>query len=138
MFGDGDCGQLGLGEDVTERLRPWPVSVEGKQVGGGWLAELLQLLPVRNSWEAKYTSMRGSGSCVVGQLCKGHTPTTAPALQVLQVACGGMHTAVLTADGGVYTWGVNDEGALGRETGVVWARPWLPQLCAQPSRPGQL
>lgn len=32
VFGDGDCGQLGLGEDVTERLRPFPVSVEGKQV----------------------------------------------------------------------------------------------------------
>ena len=33
VFGDGDCGQLGLGEDVTERLRPWPIAVEGKQVG---------------------------------------------------------------------------------------------------------
>ena len=32
MFGDGDCGQLGLGEDVTERLRPFPVDVEGAQV----------------------------------------------------------------------------------------------------------
>ena len=38
VFGDGDCGQLGLGEEVTERTRPFPVSVEGKQVsspGGG-------------------------------------------------------------------------------------------------------
>ena len=40
-------------------------------------------------------------------------------MQILQVACGGMHTAVLTAAGLVYTWGVNDEGALGRETGEV-------------------
>ena len=29
-----------------------------------------------------------------------------------------MHTAALTADHRVYTWGVNDEGALGRETGA--------------------
>ncbi len=37
--------------------------------------------------------------------------------QVLQVACGGMHTVTLTEDHAIYSWGVNDEGALGRETG---------------------
>lgn len=36
MFGDGDCGQLGMGEDVTERLRPFPLSIDGgKKVGAG-------------------------------------------------------------------------------------------------------
>ena len=35
VFGDGDCGQLGLGEEVTERLRPFPVSVAGKKVSLG-------------------------------------------------------------------------------------------------------
>jgi alpha-tubulin suppressor-like RCC1 family protein len=59
-----------------------------------------------------------------------------PSVQILQVACGGMHTVVLTTDGQIYTWGVNDEGALGRETGVslvplrvsrqtFWAWKWL-------------
>jgi hypothetical protein len=39
----------------------------------------------------------------------------------LQVACGGMHTVALAADGKVWTWGVNDEGALGRMTeGTSW------------------
>lgn len=66
IFGDGDCGQLGFGEDVTERLRPAPLDVDGKKF--------------------------------------------------VQVVCGGMHTAALSKDGGVYTWGVNDEGALGRPT----------------------
>lgn len=42
-------------------------------------------------------------------------------MQVVQVAAGGMHGAAITADGGVWTWGVNDEGALGRQTkGEVW------------------
>ena len=36
--------------------------------------------------------------------------------QVVQVAAGGMHSVALTAEGEVYTCGVNDEGALGRET----------------------
>ena len=35
---------------------------------------------------------------------------------VVQVDCGGMHAIALTHDGTVLTWGVNDDGALGRET----------------------
>ncbi|KAG2451371.1 hypothetical protein HYH02_003973 [Chlamydomonas schloesseri] len=44
-------------------------------------------------------------------------------LKFVQVACGGMHTVGLTVDGDVYTWGVNDEGALGRKTsGTCWEK----------------
>lgn len=35
---------------------------------------------------------------------------------VVQVAVGGMHCAALTHDHKILTWGVNDQGALGRET----------------------
>ena len=35
---------------------------------------------------------------------------------VVQVACGGMHSACLTHDNKILTWGVNDQGALGRDT----------------------
>ncbi|KAI4206826.1 MAG: hypothetical protein LQ346_000888 [Caloplaca aetnensis] len=35
---------------------------------------------------------------------------------VVHLACGGMHVAALTHDGKVLTWGVNDQGALGRDT----------------------
>lgn len=35
---------------------------------------------------------------------------------VVQIAVGGMHCAVLTHDNKILTWGVNDQGALGRET----------------------
>ncbi|CAL1547154.1 unnamed protein product [Lymnaea stagnalis] len=37
---------------------------------------------------------------------------------VIQVCAGGMHTVCLTNTGQVYTFGCNDEGALGRETSV--------------------
>lgn len=72
LWGDGGCGQLGMGEDVLEKYRPALLNLpDGKKV--------------------------------------------------LQVACGGMHTVALAEDGTVYTWGVNDEGALGRETeGELW------------------
>lgn len=35
---------------------------------------------------------------------------------VVHVATGGMHAAALTHDNLIYTWGVNDQGALGRDT----------------------
>ena len=35
---------------------------------------------------------------------------------VVQVAAGGMHCAALTHDNKILTWGVNDQGALGRDT----------------------
>jgi regulator of chromosome condensation len=38
------------------------------------------------------------------------------AVGVTQVAVGGMHCAALTHDNKILTWGVNDQGALGRET----------------------
>ncbi|CAL8247873.1 unnamed protein product [Lota lota] len=65
VLGQGDVGQLGLGEDILERKKPAPVS-----------------LPE----------------------------------DIVQVAAGGMHTVCVSASGCVYTFGCNDEGALGRET----------------------
>ena len=35
---------------------------------------------------------------------------------VVQIACGGMHVAALTRENKILTWGVNDQGALGRDT----------------------
>lgn len=41
-------------------------------------------------------------------------PDDPAALHAVQIACGGMHTVVLTKDNKIVTWGVNDNGALGR------------------------
>jgi len=35
---------------------------------------------------------------------------------VVQIITGGMHAAALTHDNKILTWGVNDQGALGRDT----------------------
>lgn len=35
---------------------------------------------------------------------------------VVQIAAGGMHSLALTHDGKVYSWGINDQGTLGRDT----------------------
>ena len=34
--------------------------------------------------------------------------------RVVAIACGGMHTAACGVDGECWTWGCNDDGALGR------------------------
>ncbi|XP_005105535.1 regulator of chromosome condensation isoform X2 [Aplysia californica] len=65
--GQGDVGQLGLGEDIMERSRMSFVDIPDP---------------------------------------------------VIQVCAGGMHTVCLTSTGQVYTFGCNDEGALGRDTSV--------------------
>jgi regulator of chromosome condensation len=64
----------------------------------------------------------GSGDC--GQLGQGEdvfeSNTLRPVEQigecnVVTVACGGLHNAVLDDKGVLYTWGCNDDAALGRE-----------------------
>ncbi|EGX91124.1 Ran exchange factor Prp20/Pim1, putative [Cordyceps militaris CM01] len=40
----------------------------------------------------------------------------AKSVGVIQIACGGMHAVALTRDNKILTWGVNDQGALGRDT----------------------
>ena len=37
-----------------------------------------------------------------------------PSIKIFKIACGGMHTLVLTSMGKVFTWGCNDDFALGR------------------------
>ena len=38
---------------------------------------------------------------------------------VVQLSCGGMHVVALTHDNKIFTWGVNDQGSLGRDTKKV-------------------
>ncbi|KAF1959635.1 RCC1/BLIP-II [Byssothecium circinans] len=40
-------------------------------------------------------------------------------MNVVKVATGGMHVVALTQDNKILTWGVNDNGALGRDTSAV-------------------
>lgn len=37
------------------------------------------------------------------------------AKSIVKVSCGGMHTLALASNGTVYSWGCNDDGALGRK-----------------------
>ena len=64
VFGSGDCGQLGMGEDLD-----------------------MQLTPLKHPKLAK--------------------------LGITKISAGGMHTLALSEGGHIYSWGCNDEKALG-------------------------
>jgi len=38
-----------------------------------------------------------------------------PARSIQKIVCGGMHTLALASNGTVWSWGCNDDGALGRQ-----------------------
>ncbi|KAJ1674904.1 hypothetical protein EV182_002325, partial [Spiromyces aspiralis] len=65
VFGSGDCGQLGLTDDVLERKHPFPVA-------------------------------------------------TLSDANIVDIASGGMHNMAITSEGRLWSWGCNDQRALGR------------------------
>lgn len=75
IFGSGESGELGLGNQKVDGKKP--VNVKRPRI---------------------------------------HPFLSAEAVGVVQIACGGMHTVALTKDNRILTWGVNDQGALGRDT----------------------
>ncbi|XRB24369.1 U-box domain-containing protein [Pseudoscourfieldia marina] len=115
-WGRGAFGQLGHG-DTSNQLTPTrvdalaSVSVRALACGGRHIAAL-------TSDGAVYTWGNGA----YGQLGHGddtssqHTPTRVDALASVSVralGCGHNHTAALTSDGAVYTWGRGEYGRLG-------------------------
>ncbi|KAJ2081072.1 hypothetical protein H4R24_002598 [Coemansia sp. RSA 988] len=74
VFGNGDCGQLGLGEDMIERKKPFPVPAIASEA-------------------------------------------------MVDVVSGGLHTVALTVDGRLWSWGCNDQKALGRDGDEFTAAP---------------
>ncbi|ETV72802.1 hypothetical protein H257_12165 [Aphanomyces astaci] len=95
-----------------------------------WLENMKEYLSYAQEIDGRYGDHRGvlltfgSGDC--GQLGHGveedidmcvKFPRPVQALsmhRIARVACGGLHTMALTHEGSVFTWGCNDDGALGR------------------------
>ena len=143
VIGTGDCGQLGLGEDVTEKLRPGVVPLpDADQVCSAQLhAPQGTSDPAQGPSGMKKLVHRGFFCLwiimsLVAHLLpmlmhEGIAPpkgTLAPLtklckrnMQALSIAAGGMHTLCLATNNNLYSWGVNDEAALGRNAG---GEPW--------------
>ena len=110
VVGNGDCGQLGLGagdDDVRDTLKPLLVaSLDGKRVCqvacGGLHTLALTLDGTIWSWGCNDDEVLGrpgeeSEPRLIGGALFGQTVT--------MVSAGDSHSAALTTDGAVYTWG---------------------------------
>jgi len=70
------------------------------------------------AWNLMLINTLGLGDDAPFEIKKPRKPTIFSGLPnsitVAKLVCGGMHTVVLATNGTVWTWGCNDEGALGR------------------------
>ena len=106
VHGSGECEQLGKCPDGCWRdlglLNPWKRPGVNAQV---WLTTVMHIgLGDDAPYEIKVP--RRPYIFDVGDL---H-----PSRSIIKIVSRGMHTVALSSNGVVYTWGCNDEGALGR------------------------
>ena len=114
-WGRGEHGQLGHGDENNQHT---PERVEAlASVGVRALACGSNHTAALTSDGAVYTWGYGdNGELGHGDDSNQHTPKRVEALastSVRALACGYAHTAALTSDGAVYTWGDNECGELG-------------------------
>lgn len=134
VVGSGDCGQLGLGQDVLEKERPALLSVlqdldiVSVKAGGLHNAVLTR--------QGKVYSWGCNDQCALGRVGEETEPGPVvggglDAETVVSLACGDSVTAALTAQGRVYTWGTfrDNNGIFGLAPGVKTGS--LPRLIPQ-------
>ncbi|XP_043362075.1 regulator of chromosome condensation isoform X4 [Dermochelys coriacea] len=107
-LGQGDVGQLGLGEDVMERKRPALVQLPEKiiqaEAGGMHTVCLSETGKDNNGVIGLLEPMKKSALPVPLQLD----------VPVLKIVSGNDHLVLLTVDGDLYTCGCGEQGQLGR------------------------
>ncbi|KAK9819199.1 hypothetical protein WJX74_002113 [Apatococcus lobatus] len=151
MLGTGDCGQFGLGEDVTEALRPNPSPLPGKKAiqiaacgmhsialvedGSVWTTGVndegaLGRFTDGQAWEKADVSKQGSAG---DQSTWARVSFPSAAGRIVQVSGGDSHSAALDEHGTVFAWGTfrGDSGVFGFAPGTRIAL--LPTAVVQPT-----
>nr|KAF6267743.1 hypothetical protein mMyoMyo1_011549 [Myotis myotis] len=116
ILGQGDVGQLGLGENVMERKKPALVTIPEDIVqaeGGGMHTVCLSKSGQVYSFGCNDEGALGRATSVEGsEMVPGKVELQE---KVVQVSAGDGHTAALTEDGRVFLWGSfrDNNGAIG-------------------------
>ncbi|XP_054447552.1 LOW QUALITY PROTEIN: probable E3 ubiquitin-protein ligase HERC6 [Pteronotus mesoamericanus] len=118
-WGKNSHGQLGLGKDFPSQASPQRVrSLAGiplaQVAAGGAHSFALSLSGTSFGWgnnNAGQLALRGHNVPV--QSYKPRSVSELKSLDVIYISCGYEHTAVLTQDGKVFTFGDNSQGQLG-------------------------
>lgn len=106
MFGQGDVGQLGLGEEVMEKLRPAtvPAYLDIVAVAAGGMHNIC----LRETGEVITFGCNDEGALGRDTTTEGSETKPGPVQlpgKVIQVTAGDSHSAVLLEDGTVFAWG---------------------------------
>ncbi|CAD7695692.1 unnamed protein product [Ostreobium quekettii] len=130
----------------TSKRRKVPVS--GVIADGTTDAKLVEVIEATAKLELVEGDIFVLGSNEMGQLGLGDDiPEVARPrilslpgeVKVRMVACGSMHTVALAADNTLFSWGINDDGALGRPTedSNIWSADEK-EGCIAENLPGQM
>uniref|UniRef100_A0A8D0C2P8 RCC1-like domain-containing protein n=1 Tax=Salvator merianae TaxID=96440 RepID=A0A8D0C2P8_SALMN len=128
-WGQNTHGQLGIGKDVAVQASPRQVlSLHGiplaQVAAGGAHSFALSVSGVVYGWGRNNTDQLGlTMSKPVEQIFKPHSIGALRCLDVIYVSCGDEHTAVLTKNGSVYTFGDNSAGQLGHSSSTNKSGP---------------
>ncbi|KAF3854377.1 hypothetical protein F7725_022432 [Dissostichus mawsoni] len=127
-WGQGSRGQLGLGERQPSATSPQHLNslsaVPLVQVAaGGGQSFALSVSGALFSWGSNHCGQLG-----LGDTTDRHTPTPVHCLNLKKtthISCGKDHTATLTKDGAVFTFGSGEHGQLGHNSFRDELRPRL-------------
>lgn len=116
VFGQGDFGQLGLGEDVTEKMRPAAISEYQDVIAIA--AGAMHNVCLRKIGEVMTFGCNDEGA--LGRDTTKEGSETVPGTvelpgKAIQVTAGDSHTAALLEDGRVFAWGTfrDTHGSMG-------------------------
>ena len=116
-WGENDRGQLGVGDTEDRQVPTLVTGLQGKQVVHVTAEQFYTICTTALgsvfTWGASDNGQLGLGdfefNVLVPTLVRGELQNK----QVVQVAAGEEHSACVTRDGSVYTWGSNFESQLG-------------------------
>ncbi|XP_054846376.1 probable E3 ubiquitin-protein ligase HERC6 [Eublepharis macularius] len=118
-WGQNTHGQLGVGKEAPSHSRPQHVSaLDGiplaQVAAGGAHSFALSLSGVAYAWGRNNAHQLGlSQSDPKEQIFKPCSVAALKNLDVIYISCGAEHTAILTENGSVFTFGDNSAGQLG-------------------------
>ncbi|XP_018107775.1 probable E3 ubiquitin-protein ligase HERC6 isoform X2 [Xenopus laevis] len=121
-WGQNKCGQLGLGSQIINQATPQLVkSLKGiplvQVTAGGSQSFALSMLGTVFAWGKNNAGQLGFKSDPQKGTFKPYAVNSLRNLGVAYISCGEEHTAVLSKDGSVYTFGDDTYGQLGQHTG---------------------
>ncbi|XP_060103053.1 probable E3 ubiquitin-protein ligase HERC6 [Heteronotia binoei] len=121
-WGQNVYGQLGIGKEDSSHGQPQHVSALNgiplaQVAAGGAHSFALSLSGIAYGWGRNNMHQLGlSQSDPKEQVFKPHSVAALRSLHVIYISCGAEHTAVLTQDGSVFTFGDDSAGQLGQSS----------------------